>query len=577
MKQYTVSISEWTQKSEQLLQKVKDVLDQIGYKDYSLPTAVFDIEKPISMVFVGQFSAGKSTIIKALTGIQDIETGEGQRTQVAHSYDWNSIEVVDTPGIKTIIRPDHDEISYKAIARADMLVYVITEELFDDIIGQDFRNLLSVQGKKDEMILVVNKMADVGNTEENQLIKLKDIERVTEPYCVPKVTKPFTESDLRTVFVDAESYLDSLSEEDPDIAQMLRERSNYDQLVDTLNTFVADKEIPSRLTTVLFKLIEILQTAMPHFHLSTGDEEIDGAEEHLLRQRHIIYQAAWRIELAVRSIYESAASEIRDKGRSIANDIFDCNDESAAEAMLEAAYNEVNNISTRCEKEVIDKIEELATDCQAQLDEFYNSDFSNALRFKLDKRKDGRNVLINQILKTDWLAQGSSKIIAETTGTNAAASGLKAFSGSSAHELVLNIGHYFGHNFKPWEAVKWVKKINVAGKVLGVFGVVFSWGMQAKEDYNEEKRNREIRANRERLRAGFNDAATALVRHYTRAMNKLLNEKYRNRIDEIDKKTSDIRALRQNKSDAYNLLESTQSECRKLISDIHSECLMIES
>lgn len=564
MKQEIVSISDWTQKSELLLQKVKNVLDQVGYKESSLPTSVFDVEKPISIVFVGQYSAGKSTIIKALTGIKDIETGEGIKTLETHSYDWNGIEVVDTPGINTTIRPDHDEISYKAIARADMLVYVITEELFDDFVGQNFRKLLLEKDKAAEMILVVNKMADIGNTEENRLIKLKDMEKVTTPY-LP--------SDLRTVFVDAESYIDSLSEEDPDIAEELKERSNYDQLVETLNEFVADKGISSRLTTVLYKLFDILQRAIPHFQSSTGDDDVDAVEEHMLRERHIISQTSWRIESAVKAIYESAASEIRDKGRYVANDIYDCSDESAAEAMLEKAYSDVNAIASRCEKDVIAKIEELATDCQIQLDEFYNSDFSNSLRFRLDKRKDGGNAFINQILKTDWIAQGSSKIIANTTGANAAANGLKAFSGSNAHEWVLNIGHYFGHSFKPWEAVKWVKKINIAGKALGVFGVVFSWGMQAKEDIDEDRRNREIRANREKLRASFNDAANGLVIHYNNAMNDLLNENYRKRIGEIDNKVLDIRALRKNKLDACNLLEATQNECRQLISDIHRESI----
>ena len=564
MKQEIVSISDWTQKSELLLPKVKNVLNQVGYKESSLPTSVFDVEKPISIVFVGQYSAGKSTIIKALTGIKDIETGEGIKTLETHSYDWNGIEVVDTPGINTTIRPDHDEISYKAIARADMLVYVITEELFDDFVGQNFRKLLLEKDKAAEMILVVNKMADIGNTEENRLIKLKDMEKVTTPY-LP--------SDLRTVFVDAESYIDSLSEEDPDIAEELKERSNYDQLVETLNEFVADKGISSRLTTVLYKLFDILQGAIPHFQSSTGDDDVDAVEEHMLRERHIISQTSWRIESAVKAIYESAASEIRDKGRYVANDIYDCSDESTAEAMLEKAYSDVNAIASRCEKDVVAKIEELATDCQTQLDEFYNSDFSNSLRFRLDKRKDGGNAFINQILKTDWITQGSSKIIANTTGANAAANGLKAFSGSNAHEWVLNIGHYFGHSFKPWEAVKWVKKINIAGKALGVFGVVFSWGMQAKEDIDEDRRNREIRANREKLRASFNDAANGLVIHYNNAMNDLLNENYRKRIGEIDNKVLDIRALRKNKSDACNLLEATQNECRQLISDIHRESI----
>ncbi len=567
MKQETVAISAWSQRSELLLKKVKEVLDQVGYKEYSLPTSVFDSEKPISIVFVGQFSAGKSSIIKALTGIEDIEIGEGIRTTETHSYNWNGIEVVDTPGIKTNIRPDHDEISYKAIAKADMIVYVVTEELFDDLVGQNFRKLLLEKDKAPEMILVVNKMADIGNTEENRMVKLHDLEKVTAPY---------SPLDLKTVFVDAESYLDSLSEDDPEIVEDLKVRSNYDQLVKTLNEFVAEKGISSRLTTVLYKLYDILQDAIPHFQSSAGDNDVDAIEEHFLRERYIISQTSWRIESAVKAIYESAASEIRDKGRSVASDIYDCSDETAAEAMLEKAYSDVNEISSGCGKDVVAKIEEIATDCQMQLDEFYNSDFSNALRFRLEKRKDGNNAIINQILRTDWIAYGSGKIIANTTGTNAAANGLKAFSGSNAHEWVLNIGHYFGHSFKPWEAVKWVKRINAAGKALGVFGVVFSLGLQAKADIDEKKRNKEIRENREKLRACFNDAANSLMIHYNRAMNDLLNENYRKRIADLDDKILGIRDLKKNKSDACNLLERTQNECRQLISDIHKDSQILQ-
>ncbi len=101
--------------------------------------------------------------------------------------------------------------------------------------------------------------------------------------------------------------------------------------------------------------------------------------------------------------------------------------------------------------------------------------------------------------------------------------------------------------------------------------------MQAKEDIDEDKRNREIRVNREKLRDCFNDAANALINHYNNAMNGLLNEFYRNRIREIDNKIMDIRTLRKNKSDACNLLKTTQNECRQLISDIHRDSISQEA
>ena len=73
----------------------------------------YDYEPPennekIHLVFVGQYSAGKSSIISMLTGRRDIKIGEGITTQKVTKYDWNGIEVIDTPGIHTELRPDHD-------------------------------------------------------------------------------------------------------------------------------------------------------------------------------------------------------------------------------------------------------------------------------------------------------------------------------------------------------------------------------------------------------------------------------------------------------------------------------------
>ena len=90
-----MEIAEWTGKSELLLEKTKDLFQEINYDNIQIPTSVYDHEKPISLVFVGQFSAGKSTIIKALTGIDDIETGKGQVTNNVEKYIWRDIQVID--------------------------------------------------------------------------------------------------------------------------------------------------------------------------------------------------------------------------------------------------------------------------------------------------------------------------------------------------------------------------------------------------------------------------------------------------------------------------------------------------
>lgn len=558
----TISLAIWTAKSKELLDKVINILDKIGIEKSHLPKNVYESDKPISLVFAGQYSAGKSTILKALTGISSIATGEKITTQESQVYEWNGINVIDTPGIHTTLRPDHDDISYRAISNADMLVYVITHELFDSYIGQNFRKLLLDKDKAGEMILIVNKMADVGNAIENQLIKLENLKIVTDPY---------TPEQLRTCFVDVESYLDSLTEEDAEIADELRIRSNYEGLVSTINDFVKERSISSRLTTALYKIYDVLQKAITQFEPSSGDDDVDALEEHLLQERRILFSTQWRIEQQVKIIYEEAATSIRDKGRNIANSIYDYSNENDANNAIETAYHEVEKISSTCLDNVISELEKLSSDCKSELDEFYKTDFSKNLQFRLSEKYKKGNPLVNRIFNSDVLAQGSNKIISNTIGTNATANGLRAFSGSNIHQMVLDIGHFFGHSFKPWEAVKWVKGINVAGKVLGVFGVVFSLGMQAKEDVDADKRQQEMRSNREKLRAGFNDAANELVKHFNKAISEYLANNYHLRISEIDNQISEIRKLRIGKSENYKLLEAAQSECRALIADIHKE------
>lgn len=559
----TISIAVWTASSKELLQKVSGILEEVGIGKSNLPKSVYESDKPISLVFAGQYSAGKSTILKALTGISTIATGEKITTQESQVYEWNGIRVIDTPGIHTTLRPDHDDISYRTILNSDMLVYVITHELFDSYIGENFRKLLLDNDKAGEMILIVNKMADVGNTIENQSIKLENLKKVTAPY---------SPEQLRTCFVDAESYIDSLMEEDIEIAEELRTRSNYDGLVSTINYFVKEKSISSRLTTTLYKIYDVLQKAIIQFQPSSGDDDIDALEEHLLQERRILFSTQWRINQQVKIIYEEASTSIRDKGREIANSIYDYSNEEDANNAIEIAYNEVEKISATCVDNVISELEKLSSDCKAELDEFYKTDFSKNLQVRLNEKYKKGNPLVERIFKSDVLTQGSNKIISNTIGTNAADSGLKAFTGSNIHQMVLDIGHFFGHSFKPWEAVKWVKGINVAGKVLGVFGVVFSLGMQVKEDVDADKRQQEMRSNREKLRAGFNDAANELVKHFNKALSEYLENNYQSRISEIDNQITEIRKLRVGKSESCKLLEAAQSECKALISDIHMEC-----
>ena len=138
-----LKITEFSQRSIQLKAKAQEVLSQTGM-EFNIRD---DSTSSIRLVFAGQYSAGKSSILKMLTGRTDIAIGAGITTQQAHTYNWNGIEVIDTPGIHTELRPDHDEISYEAIASADMLVFVVTNELLMLLLPSILENLLSTKTK----------------------------------------------------------------------------------------------------------------------------------------------------------------------------------------------------------------------------------------------------------------------------------------------------------------------------------------------------------------------------------------------------------------------------------------------
>ncbi|MFV0362584.1 MAG: GTPase, partial [Suipraeoptans sp.] len=103
-----IQIVKWTSKSTELIEKVRNLLDATNIKYSGLPNGIYVDDKPIELVFAGQYSAGKSSILKMLTGRKDIAVGEGITTQQTHTYNWNGVNVIDTPGIHTTLRPDHD-------------------------------------------------------------------------------------------------------------------------------------------------------------------------------------------------------------------------------------------------------------------------------------------------------------------------------------------------------------------------------------------------------------------------------------------------------------------------------------
>lgn len=555
-----IDIAVWADKSQRLLQKAHKTYSDLKIANDTIPESAFDKNNPVSLVFAGQYSAGKSTILKALTGINDIVVKEGIATLETHEYEWNGMTVIDTPGIGTQLRPDHDQIALNAITNADMLIYVVTHNLFDDIIGSEFRNLIIDKDKAKETILIVNKMADVGNDEETRAIKLESLREVTFPY---------SPEDLRTCFVDAESYIDSKTETDEEYSAVLLERSNYTELVNTINTFVSEKALVGRLTTSLYRAIEVIQSSLKEYLPSSGDDDIDALEEVKLREKSILSKTIRSIEAEVKQKYKAASEKIREAGRNLADSCDTFSSQADADDACKKAQDEVNEISENCSKEVEESINSILAEYSQEMDEFYSSPFTKKLYNRLKVKDFKDHPVIKKIVDKELLSKSGAFIVNNSGGVGHGLKGLSGFSGTNVHQVVLDVGHFLGHSFKPWEAVKIAKGINIAGKVIGVAGTLFTIAVQAKEDYDTEKRVQEQRKNREEIRATFNSTAEELESYFACSLSEMIETELQPKMEELEITIQDIRQLRADKSDKCKCLINLEEEFRQLIRDIH--------
>lgn len=560
-----LQITEYTGRVSDLKEKASMALKSAGIDIHIKGSSSSEIK----LVFAGQYSAGKSSIVKMLTGREDIVIDAGITTQEVHAYNWQGLTIIDTPGIHTQLRPDHDEISYEAIASADMLVFVVTNELFDSYIANHFRKLAIDKDKAGEMILVVNKMdrTSGGNTPEQQAIIREDLREVIAPYTPEK---------LKLSFLDANSYLESLKEraDDPEYADELLEQSGYAEFIETLNQFVKEKELPAKLTTDLYVIDDCLERAIKELQPKSADADIDALEENLLQQRHLLIEARGRIQQEAKDIFTSAAAKVRDYGLDAANLLIEgCKQEDVEQELQKYVRNAEDEIE-RCQEEAKVVIDTRLNEMGRQLENIENSEFSKKLKSRLNGKFEGLPEGVRRIISNASTGvQQAGNAVLNNAYKAGVGGGLKLtnFSGSTIHQMVLNTGHMLNFKFKPWQAIKITKGIAVTGQVLNVLGVGLSVFMQIKEDRDEDRIRTNIRNNRQNIRSQFNAAANELEDYARKYINDNINRPLGNSISAIDENIQEIRNTRRNRSAVCQTLETLQKECRYLIKDIHAE------
>lgn len=555
-------IAEYNRLIQELKSRTKKAFEKAGIPFADTQTN----EDAIRLVFAGQYSAGKSSIVRMLTGSNDPVIGAGITTEKPHAYDWNGISIVDTPGIHTQQRPDHDAASYEAITSADMLVFVVTNELFDSHLADHFRKLAIDKDKAGEMILVVNKMERTaeGNTEEQRNIIRDDLRKVLAPY---------TPEQLYVCFLDAKSYLESMDEDDQEIADDLVARSGYQEFLSALNRFVADKSYSSRLTTELYVLENEIQTAIERFESKDDDLDIEAVEESLLQQRHVLIDARDRMRQEIKDIFTTGAAKIRNLGADASDLIIDGCNMDDVEAELKKKIQTSDDIIEQCEQEAQLTLENRLNEIGQSMNSIENSEFCNELKIRLNERYDSLPDHVKQTLqKAIPEMQKIGKNVSKSAYKYGTTGGMEltGFTGSKVHDLIIKAGHAMKYKFKPWQAAKIAKGVAIGGTVLEVFGIALSVFLQIKEDQDEDRKNALLRENRQNIRSQFSQEANEFEDYGRKYIKNHIVAALDEPIAELD---SSIRELRENKTArnaACSAFEQLDRECQQLIQQIHA-------
>lgn len=523
------------------------------------------------VVFAGEYSAGKSSLIKVLTGRDDIKVGQTITTDRATRYDYNGIQLWDTPGIHTELRPDHDRLSYERIAAADLLLFVITSNLMDDHLAAHFRKLAVDQSKGREMMLVVNWMSahQAGNSSRAHAVIRQDLARVLRPY---------TPEDLRVSFTDARLALDSQQEPDADAAREDWEDSGVDAFVEHLNDLVAEKGLAARQTTSLYELEHVLQQAIAL--VADADPVEEGLEQLLLQKRRAILDGRQRFQASADRKVQQCTALVRGKGRRLSEMVHADMDPEQVQGALKSEQAAVEQLVQQLEQELLADFTGLLQDLRDELEALTQTEFAQQVLEGIQQTLGGWTAGLDPATVrgvkggADAGARLGNFLVRNAYKPGASTFGglfkLRHYSGTDVHKAVKAVGKFFGKSFKPWEAVRLTRTIANVGRVLSVVGALLGVAAQAVEDAQKAKQERQLREARQGLRAGFNDAAAGIEDNCTTRTRTLVEHALDPELKEVDQQLAALREARETCEGLHQELQLLAGRCRDLIQQMHA-------
>ena len=486
--------------------------------------------KKLQLAFVGQYSSGKSTIISALTGDKSIKIDANVATDKVSKYNWHDIILLDTPGILAGKVEKHDQDTKDALKESDLVFYVLTSQLFDDVVFDNFIDLAYTQHLADKMFIVINKMGmEAGEYEQlvnNYTASLK--KTVSD--------RGYNIDEFPIAFVDANDYIDGIAEQDDEFVQL----SHFERFIDMLNTFVEKKGIVKKQFDTP---VRILQSYLKDIEVSSIDKTLC---EFYNQFEQKLTNSLKEIKRDVEQILYSFDSSSMNEVINLSNDIGSI-EETEWTQKQKQLNDKLKLMISEASQQIETTINQSYERLLQEINEFSDKDalvkYADSIDGKINSPSvsiEEKKSLTMQKKSLDLLRQGANKVSGMAPGVDKLFGGISGASGSTLHEVVLNVGHFFGKSFKPWEAVRWASNIAKVAKFgIPVITAGIDIWMQFREDNKENERLEQIKASKSQFVTGYQSEVNKVKTQFENYLNSVLGN-YANKRNEINKSKDEL-------------------------------------
>jgi GTPase SAR1 family protein len=464
----------------------------------------------LTIAFVGEYSAGKSSLISALTGRRDLAISADIATDQCREYDWNGVRLIDTPGLWTE-RKDHDARTYDAIARADLLVYCLTYSLFDTTTLTNFKELAFERNYQSKMLLLVNKMsAEAGDVETRILNYTESLKESLLPYDLTQ---------FPIAFCDARDQIDGEDEGDEELKAL----SRFNLLTELLNTFIDTKGTTARLDTPLRIVLSSLDDVT---EACARDDGRDDQQAHLLKKlTGVVTRQRRALSIKIEGEISELAYSIQKIGSGFAKDI-GINPELQSD--LERSQHKIETLCQqaydRLQKEIEAAVESLREEMGKEFERPLMADFmgTDSTRIKANAPEAtefsenlNRNVAtFKKIADTLGISTGKSLVTAAEASKSGLATAIRA------------VGKCVGFKFKPWQAANLAKKLTNAVPYIGLALNVLSLASDVASEVEETKNETKLREAKRDLLNHFNNVAESVSIEIRKAASEAMQDIY---------------------------------------------------